>query len=214
MSVKIKSKKMLYLLIALFVLFLAWVAWGYFSVRSIESPDYKVLNENEGYEVREYAPYLIAEVKVFAEYDDATNEGFRKIADYIFGNNNKESDIAMTTPVVQEESEVIAMTTPVVQEGNEGEYLIYFVMPKKYSLDTLPKPNNSDVRIKEIAARKVAVLSFSGWFTEEKGQKKLLELKQLLEADGLNSSGKYSFARYNPPWTPPFMNKNEVWIEL
>lgn len=214
MSVKIKSRKMYYFLIVLFVLFLLWVAWGYFSVRSIESPDYEVLNANEGYELRQYSPYLIAEVKVFAAYDDATNEGFRKVADYIFGNNNKGSDIAMTTPVVQEESEVIAMTTPVVQEGSEGDYLIYFVMPKKYSKSTLPKPNNPDVKIKEIGERKVAVLTFSGWFTEEKGQGKLSELKRLLEADGLDSSGKYSFARYNPPWTPPFMSRNEVWIEL
>lgn len=211
----------------LLVLFLAWVAFGYFSVRNIEQPQYSVIKQADGYEIREYAPYIVAETMRQEGFDDALNSGFMVVADYIFGNNTAKEPIAMTTPVTTETSEPIAMTAPVISERAEpiamtapvvsgeddGNRTVAFVMPSKYSMDTLPKPNDSRVKIREVPARKVAVLRFSGWYGAQKIAQKEQQLRELLERDGL----KYrtlSFAGYNPPWTPPFMTRNEIWAEL
>lgn len=218
-------------LIVLFLL-VAWIAWGYLSVRNIEEPEYTVIEQKETYEIREYAPYLIAETTVSGDYRSSMNQGFMVIADYIFGNNtsklakegnepiamttpvvSEESEpIAMTAPVISEESEPIAMTAPVIREGNQ-ERKISFVMPSQYTLETLPSPNNEQVAIREIQARKVAVIRFSGWFREKNFKSSEEQLLKALQKDGYKA-GKISYAGYNPPWTPPFMTRNEVWIEL
>lgn len=211
----------------LLVILLAWIAFGYFSVRNIEQPQYSVLKQAEGYEIREYAPYLIAETIRPEGFDDALNSGFMVVADYIFGNNTAKEPIAMTTPVtsgtsepiamtapvISERSEPIAMTAPVVSGEEESNRTVAFVMPSKYTLDTLPKPNDSRVKIREVPKRKVAVLRFSGWYTSKTIAQKEQQLRGLLERDGLKYRS-LSFAGYNPPWTPPFMTRNEIWAEL
>jgi len=204
------------LLIVLGVLFLAWCLFGIFSVRGIESPKYTVLEKSSVYEIREYAPMILATAEAEGTLDEATNQGFRLIADYIFGNNTTQTPIAMTVPVSAAKSEPIAMTAPVLAAGesDQGHYTISFVMPSKYTLDTIPKPNNPAVVLVEVPAKKMAILSFS-WFTPEArvNAKKAL-LVDALKAAGVETVGEPTAAFYNPPWTPPFMRRNEIWVEL
>lgn len=227
------SKKILMgIILFLVILFGAWVAFGYFAIRNIEEPQYTVLEVKEGYEIREYSAYIVAETKVSGELRKRMNSGFMVVADYIFGNNTtKESiamtapvtssdenseKIAMTAPVISEESsnsESIAMTAPVLTDEETGDETLSFVMPSKYTLETLPKPNNDAVTLREVPARKVAVLRFSGRFISKNTEEKKLELLAALERDGLKA-GKISYAGYNPPFTPPFMTRNEVWVEI
>jgi len=194
------------IVIILGLVFVAWIAWGYFSVKSVEMLGYEVVEEREGYEIRQYDDYIVAEVEVEGEYRDALNDGFRRVADYIFGNNQSKQDVAMTTPVVS--SEKVAMTTPVIR--NESRQTVAFVMPSKYTLETLPRPVNEEVKLRVVEGEKVAVLKFSWWASEVRFMEKRAELEEALKRDGLEAV-EFRNAQYNPPWTPPFMNRNEVW---
>ena len=206
------------LLIVLAILFLAWIAWGYFSVANVEELAYTVLDDSKEYEIRQIEDHIIAEVTVTGNYKDASNEGFRKVADYIFGNNTGSDKVAMTTPVVNSESsEKVAMTTPVINSDADAdtvtERTIAFVMPSKYTLETLPIPTNQEVTLREVKGQKMAVLKFTWQATAERMEAKKQELADYLERDGL-TAGQFQSARYNPPWTPPFMLRNEVWAVL
>lgn len=197
------------------LLFALWVLWGWLSVRNIEEPKYTVLSETELYEIREYSPQLIAQTTVDGVMDDALNEGFRRIAAYIFGENAVKEPIAMTTPVTSQESEPIAMTVPVqTTEENEKRYTIAFVMPSKYTLDTLPTPLNAQVLIKELPAKTYAILTFSGYATEKRVAEKTEALKKAVQDAELNVLAEPILSQYNPPWTPWFMRRNEIWIEV
>lgn len=201
----------------------AWMAVGYMSVAGIETPAYEVEEVKDGYEVRRYAPHIAAEVTVEGDFDASMNRGFRSLADYIFGNNaaadGEKAEIAMTAPVQERSAkgEKIAMTAPVQEQaapdGDEAR-IVSFVMPSEYTMETLPKPNNPDVRIVEVPEKRFAVLSFSGRAPEAKSQEKKAELTGKLAADGLKAVGEPILCQYDPPWTPPFMRKNEVWIEI
>jgi methionine-S-sulfoxide reductase len=203
------------LLIALPVfLLVAWIAYGYFAIASIEVLPYSVLDSSKEYEVRRVDAHIVAEVTVGGDYQEASNNGFRKVADYIFGNNVSKEKVAMTTPVVETPSEKVAMTTPVVNsEPENGERVIGFVMPAEYNIDTLPIPNNDEVRIREVPAQTLAVLRFSWFATEARFEKKKAQLTQALERDGIEFQ-EIQTARYNPPVTPPFMLRNEVWATI
>lgn len=200
-----------------------WIAVGVMSVAGIETPKYEVISEHKDYEVRRYAPHILAEVTMDGEYRNAMNGGFRKLADYIFGNNtsvtkDKGSEkIAMTAPVIERQtaSEKIAMTAPVIeQQKAPGSRVVAFVMPSEYTLDTLPKPNNPDVRLVEVPAKDYAVVRFSGTASEEKALEMKRRLLEALKRDQRATVGEPMLAQYNPPWTPPFMRRNEVMVEL
>lgn len=199
----------------------AWIGVGYVSVAGIEMPKYSVTETRDGYEIRDYAPVIVAEVTVEGPQDDALNRGFRKIADYIFGNNTKRSEggsekIAMTAPVLEQaaSSEKIAMTAPVLEQGEGGKHVVSFVMPSSYTLETLPKPNNPEVTIREVPKRKYAVMRFSGYAPEKKSRAKKEQLLEYVERDGLEVAGEPILAQYNPPWTPPFMRRNEILLQI
>jgi len=201
----------------------AWIAVGYASVAGIETPSYEIEAEHEGYAIRRYAPHLVAEVTVEGDFESALNGGFRQLADYIFGNNTApggaQAEIAMTAPVQERrvQGEAIAMTAPVQEQAaadGKGAHVVSFVMPSTYTVETLPKPNNPRVRIVEIPETRYAVLSFSGRVPEKRAAEKKAELAQKLAADGYTAIGEPILCQYNPPWTPPFMRKNEVWIEV
>lgn len=203
------------LVIVLGAILITWIAYGFFSTWKIEQPKYEVLEKNNVYEVREYAKYIVAEAEVDEPYETATNSGFMLVADYIFGNNTTKEKIAMTSPVVQEESQKIAMTTPVIQETKgTSTYVTQFVLPSKYSMDDLPTPNNKKVKLKEVEGRKLAVHRFS-WYTP---LSRVLKKKKLLldavSSNNLEAASEPVLARYNPPWTPPFMRRNEIWVEI
>ncbi|MBI1317668.1 MAG: heme-binding protein [Candidatus Hydrogenedens sp.] len=185
----------------------------------VEQPKYAVVHTGDGYEIREYAPQIAARVKVQGDEGGAMNAGFRPLADFIFGNNTTQADIAMTSPVTQTEagSQEIAMTSPVTQteagEGEEGQWVM-FIMPGEYTLDTLPKPNNERVELVEIPARAMAVITFSGWGGSNMMQKKREELETALAAEGFEINGKPTYARYDPPWTMPWRRQNEVMLPV
>jgi hypothetical protein len=205
----------------------AWALVGLASVAGIETPQYEVESVKEEYEIRRYAPHIVAEVLVTEEYDAAMNRGFRMLADYIFGNNTRRSDggdraagseeIAMTAPVLEQEapSTEIAMTAPVLeQEHAAGAHIVSFVMPSQYTLETLPAPNNEAVKLVEIPERRYAAVSFSGRMSEERAREMKARLQDRLKEDGVATVGAPLLAQYNPPWTPPPMRKNEVLIQL
>jgi hypothetical protein len=209
----------MYLAVALVLAFGAWTAVGAASTHEIETPDYRILSTHDGYEIREYAPYIVAEVTVQGSYRDSLYSGFRKVADYIFGNNTGADTIEMTAPVLQREdpvSEKIPMTAPVLHEASSdpGAYVVAFVMPKAYTMDSLPRPNNEEVRLREVPARRYAVIRFGAYATKGRVQKKTARLRQSLERDGIETAGQPIVAQYNPPWTPPWARRNEILIEV
>jgi hypothetical protein len=184
-----------------------------------EEAKYTLIEKDGAFEVRAYDSKLIAEVLLDAEMSDATSAGFRLLADYIFGNNTapsgKSEKISMTAPVtVENRSEKIAMTAPVAIQSEQKGWRVWFVMPSHFTLVTLPKPNNPLVVIKPIAAKRYAVVRFSGWVDDEKMQAKLKELSTWLAVKKLTSKGQPELARYNPPWTLPFLRRNEVMLEI
>jgi effector-binding domain-containing protein len=202
-----------------------WIAVGVVSVAGIETPRYEIVSEHDGYEIRQYAPHIVAEVTMEGDFRTAMNGGFRKLADYIFGNNTKTEDgspagsekIEMTAPVIERvvRSEKIEMTAPVLEQQTQtGTRVVSFVMPSKYSMDTLPKPNNAEVRLVEVPSKRYAVIRFSGTVSEASAAERKEKLLELLKRDALETIGEPMLAQYNPPWTPPPMRRNEVMVEL
>ncbi|MFT7644480.1 MAG: hypothetical protein ACI9BF_000124 [Candidatus Paceibacteria bacterium] len=205
-----------YVLGAFFALLFIWTIGSYLVIRNIEEPKFTVVESTDGYDVREYLPYIVAETDVTGDYGDATSKGFGIIADYIFGNNTSLSSIAMTAPVLENKtSEKIAMTVPVIDTvKDENSRTISFVLPSEYTLETLPMPNNPQVTITQVNSRKVAALSFSWYPTAKRVELKKKELQALLEKDGLEINGEIQVARYNPPLSMPFMLRNEIIIPI
>jgi hypothetical protein len=201
------------IVIVLIILGIIWVAYSYLSVRGIEHPKYTVLKKHGGYEIREYDPFLAAEVVVRGTQKESLRKGFKVLFDYISGNNSSQESVKMTAPVTQqsgEMSERIAMTAPVMQEQGEDSYLVSFMLPGNYTSDTVPAPLDSSVLIVKKKRKKIAVLRFAGYATEEKIKIKQARLKEILQMDGYQTGSSFHLALYNPPWTPPFMRRNEV----
>jgi SOUL heme-binding protein len=188
------------------------------AVMAIEEPQFTLLEKTPPFELRSYAPMILAEVQVEGDLDEASSQGFRLIAAYIFGQNQVSEKIAMTAPVAVEEpvpkSTKIAMTAPVNIEAHSGKWTVSFVMPAQYTMESLPKPLNPRVQIRQIPAVKRAVILFSGFYSENKVAEKTLELEQWIKTKNLQSIGAPKFARYNPPWTLPFLRRNEVMIDV
>lgn len=195
------------------------------TVMATEEPKFTVIEKSEPFELRLYAPLIVAEVKVDGDLDSASNQGFRLIAAYIFGQNQVAEKIAMTAPVGIESGEKnksakIAMTSPVTIESDKGagsanrQWTVSFVMPSEYTMASLPKPLDSQVKIREVPAEKRAVITFSGFYNEEKVLDKTQALRDWMQSRNLKAVGEPQFARYNPPWTLPFMRRNEVMIQV
>lgn len=196
-----------------------WTIGSYAVVWTIEEPTYTVLEKKDGYEIRQYAPYIKAEAEVTGTYAEATNQGFRIIADYIFGNNIRKESISMTTPVLESpqipEAEKIAMTVPVLESNTESATrTIAFVLPSKYTLETLPTPNNPAVKLTPVPARKVAVLRFTWYMTETRIAHKKYQLGEMLARDGKVIVSEFETARYNPPLSMPLTLRNEIIIPI
>lgn len=207
----------LYSGIAIIVLgFFGWVGFGYFSVWKLEEPAYQVVEERDGYEIRQYETYVIAKTQVQGSYDSALNQGFSQIADYIFGNNTSKTRIEGNLASGERASEKIAMTIPVAQteSGTPDIYTVYFVMPSVYTIDTLPKPNNDKVILEEVAGYTAAVKRFSWGSNEERVKKQREDLLQQLKDDNITAVGEPTSAFYNPPATPPFMRRNEILVPI
>ncbi|MGP9556871.1 SOUL family heme-binding protein [Psychrobacter sp. AOP7-A1-24] len=188
-----------------------------------EEPEYTLLAQTDDFELRRYDEQLVAQTWVSGDQDSASREGFKVLADYIFGNNTapsgSSSKISMTAPVTMQadstdssESQKIAMTAPVSMQQEDGKWRVQFTMPSQYTMQTLPKPNNLNVEIIEVPAQTYGVIKFSGLAGSKKVATKTAELQSWMESQKLNVTGQPELARYNPPWTLPFLRRNEVMI--
>jgi len=188
------------------------------AVMAIEEPKFSVLEKNPPFELRSYAPMILAEAQTEGDLDEASSQGFRLIAGYIFGQNQVSEKIAMTVPVAVEEqspkSAKIAMTAPVNIESNAGKWTVSFVMPSEYTMESLPKPLNPRVQLRQIPAVKRAVIVFTGFNSENKVAEKTLELEEWMRSKNLQAVGVPRFAGYNPPWSIPFMRRTEIMIAV
>jgi len=178
-----------------------------------DEPGYTVVRAYDTFEVRRYEPYLVAETVVGGTAAEAGNEGFRILAAYIFGSNQGARKIEMTAPVAQSPVK-IAMTAPVAQAASAGGYVVQFSMPREWTLETLPEPIDARVKLREIPARSIAVVKYSGTWSQSGYEENLKKLEGALEQQGLKWHGEPGWARYDPPWMPWFMRRNEIWLEL
>jgi effector-binding domain-containing protein len=214
------NKLAIVLSIVIIVLIAAYLCFYYISMRSVKEPKYQLVSEQQAIQVRRYQPILVAEVAVQGERKEAVSKGFRLLANYIFGNNSlpgtkKSGKISMTAPVIQQESSKIAMTAPVMQtESSAKQWLVRFVMPSDYTLKTLPKPNNKQVKIIEEPARTMLVIRFSGSMTKGNLARHLQQLNNYVQQHKLQVIGEPVYAFYNPPWTLPIMRRNEIMYQL
>lgn len=177
-----------------------------------ESPKYEVLEKRDGFEVRRYAGFVVAETEVEASREDAGNQAFRRLAGYIFGGNTAKQEIAMTAPVTQ--SQRIEMTSPVTQQASGSKWLVQFSMPSSWTMNTLPTPNDARVTLREVPPKTVAVVRYSGTWSEANYLEHLAKLKKQVAAGGLQTVGEPVWARYDPPYMPWFLRTNEVQLEL
>jgi effector-binding domain-containing protein len=209
------NKNTIIILIVLAVIFVLWTLWGFLGSR-VEQAEYTVVRKNKNYEVRTYPSHIVAQATVPGDYTGVMNSGFSIVAGYIFGDNTKKEKIAMTAPVVEKSgiSEKIAMTAPVVISGDKLNRIISFSMPKGYTLETLPVPNDKRVQIVEIPEKNFAVARFYGYRNSSMIEKATKELKEKLIEDKIEIVGSPSYAGYNAPGTPPWMTRNEVLIEI
>lgn len=192
------------------------------TVMATEEPRFSIIEKSEPFELRSYAPQLIAEVKVEGDLDAASSQGFRLIAAFIFGQNQVSEKISMTAPVAIEtaQSTKIAMTVPVGIEASKdsakgvSQWVFSFVMPSEYTMATLPKPLNPLVSIRELPAQRRAAITFSGFYNEAKVLEKTNALEAWIKSKQWQSIGNPQFARYNPPWSIPFMRRNEILITV
>ncbi|GDX54074.1 heme-binding protein [Methylophilaceae bacterium] len=189
-----------------------------FNTMAIEEPEFISIEKKDAFEIREYQPKLIAQVLVNGTFDSASSKGFRLLADFIFGNNKTiegSKKIEMTAPVVtRDASEKIEMTAPVISEETEKGWYVSFNMPKQYTKETLPIPNNPEVKIIEMPAEKFAVISFSGLVREKKYAEMISLLNEEMKKRNIDPKGPAILARYNPPWTLPFLRRNELMYRI
>ena len=182
---------------------------------AIEEAPYKVLKSSGKFELREYASYIVAETVVDADFEDAGNIGFKRLFNYISGQNQSRSKIAMTAPVSQEiKSEQIAMTAPVSQQRSQDKWVISFVMPGSYTMETLPRPNDAQVVLRQIPSKMIAVVRYSGFWSKKNYLRKKKELEKWIDENGLKASNEAVWARFNPPFMPWFLRRNEVHISV
>jgi len=167
---------------------------------NVETPNYYLVKSDSNIDIRKYDSIIIAEVRVDIKNEDAIGEGFQLLADYIFGNNVVKKNIAMTAPVQK--------------QLTDNTWQISFVMPSEYKMDTLPKPLNDRVTLKKIPAKQFVVITFSGTNSDKNVKEHEEKLMKYIKSNNLSVTGSSKYAFYNPPWTLPFMRRNEIMIEI
>ena len=183
--------------------------------QAIEEPVHEVLRRIDKVELRQYAPYVVAEVLVTGPADKAGSLAFAMLAGYIFGKNKGDRKFAMTAPVTQTPVPVkLEMTAPVTQTAAPGGYLVQFVLPRGVTLESAPEPIDARVKLREVPASRVAAITYSGFWSEANEAEHLAQLKTVLQSAGLAWTGEPVLSRYDPPWTPWFLRRNEIWLNL
>lgn len=185
------------------------------NLMATEEAQYTVSAKQDELEIREYAPSIVAEVVVDGEFEDASGTAFRTLFNYISGKNTAQSKIAMTSPVSQKaEPEKIAMTSPVGQRQSGQGLAVSFMMPAAYTMDTIPVPDDPSVALREIPAHRAAAIRYSGRWSEASYKKHLARLQDWMKSQNLEAIGEPVWARYNAPFTPWFMRRNEILIPI
>ena len=190
-----------------------------FGVNTVEEAAYDVLVAEDNYELRLYEPMVVAETYIEDDFDEAGNQAFRKLFGYISGDNTASSEISMTAPVIANpggsgNGEKIDMTVPVLQQENEQGWRYMFVLPASYSIQTAPEPLNEDVILSSQPQKRVAVIRYSGSWNENAIDEQTIQLQQWIAANDLTPVSEPRWAGYNPPWTLPFLRRNEVMIDV
>jgi hypothetical protein len=181
----------------------------------VEQPAYKVVEKDGAIEIRDYGPMIAAEATVAGDRKPAIEDGFRLIAAYIFGKNEPRARIEMTAPVEQARARKIAMTAPVTEQAQGGKlWTVRFIMPREWTMETLPAPSDPRVSLKPYPARRFAAVAFSGVARDADIAEQTAALKRFVEARKLAAVGEPVLAFYNPPWTLPFLRRNEIMLEL
>ncbi len=182
---------------------------------AIEEPSYEVVQQLKGAEVRQYAPYVVAQVLVSGPAEQAGSQAFPILAGYIFGKNKGATKFDMTAPVTQAAVPVeLGMTAPVTQAEAPGGYVVQFVLPKGITLATAPEPVDPRVQLREVPGSRVAVIRYSGFWSQANFDEHLGTLEATLRAAQLPWTGEPTLSRYNAPFTPWFMRRNEIWLTL
>lgn len=194
------SRMLVYVLLGLLLAVLGLFLFWYLQTRNVEIARYQVIEAQGPMEIRAYPALTVAEVTRTGTRDQAVRSGFGPLARYIFAR--------------EREGEKIAMTAPVTQKSEDGSWTIQFIMPSGYTLDSLPKPAGTDVRLREIPATRRAAIRFSGWWSDELFRAKDAALREWLEGKGLETAGTPVFAYYNDPFTPGFLRRNEILYDL
>ncbi|MEO8937130.1 MAG: heme-binding protein [Burkholderiaceae bacterium] len=191
------------------------LATVHLTAMAIEEPSYEVVQQLDGAEVRQYAPYIVAQVLIDGPAEQAGNQAFPILAGYIFGKNKGATKLEMTAPVTQAAVPVkLAMTAPVTQVEAPGGYIVQFVLPKGTTLANAPEPDDPRVQLREVPASRVAVIRYSGLWSQANFDEHLGKLEAALRAAQLPWTGEPTLSRYNAPFTPWFMRRNEIWLTL
>jgi len=182
---------------------------------AIEEPSYEVERKIGAVEVRRYAPYVVAEVIINAPADDAGSEAFPILAGYIFGKNQGSTKFAMTAPVTQAPAPTrLEMAGPVTQAASPGGYRVQFVLPSEVTIDLAPEPDDARVQLREVPASTIAVIRYSGFWTQANYDEHLAKLETALRTADVSWLGEPVLARYNPPFMPWFLRRNEIWLKI
>lgn len=205
------TSKFLYLIlvIILITIFMLWQMFAY----KVPEPNYVVIKTDGNIEIRKYSAFLAAQVEVAGDRYTAINKGFRILADFIFGNNNAKNKLAMTAPVIQQNTE-ISMARSVALQKKTNSWMVQFIMPSGYTIVNLPKPKNNAIIILQIPEKKYVVIRFSGSSSEANLSKYVNLLESYIRKNKLTVIGQPIFAFYNPPWILPFLRRNEIMFEL
>jgi len=198
-----------------FLIFLSPICLSSCVTVGIEKAKYKVIKKEGKFEIRRYSPQIVAETVVDADFDDAGNIAFRRLFDYISGNNRKKESISMTAPVNQKtRSEKISMTAPVNQYQSKGRFIVSFVMPSKYTIESLPEPLDTNVVLRGVPSCTLAVLRYSGTWSKKRYETNKQRLEEIIRNKNLKITGEAIFARYDPPFQLSFLRRNEVLIPV
>jgi hypothetical protein len=188
---------------------------GVQKVMAVEEASYVVIKKDKAFEVREYPPHILAETLVDGQFDQAGSQAFQKLFRYISGDNVSNTKVAMTAPVSQQSAgEKIEMTAPVGQQRVQDKWAVSFMMPKSYTLSTLPQPKDASVTLRQIPAQQMAVIRYSGTWSEKNYLSHKSELEAWIHKMGLTTTGDAVWARYNPPFMPWFLRRNEILIPV
>ena len=196
---------------------LAAIVLGVFamSASATEEPAFETVEQDGKIEVRQYAPLIVAETEVTGDMRDAGRAGIRQLADYILGNNTARSEIAMTAPVTRTPSRKIEMTAPVTRVPTETDsWTVTFTMPSKWTMETLPVPNNPAVKLREVPGELMATIRFSGSGQMKAHKARQEELERWMAAHGYEATGAPRYAGYDAPWKPAPFRRNEVLIPV